>query len=166
MSQIVTIEGNEVTVSGYMPVVGSIAPSFFLVTSELSDVGLDSYGGLRKILNIFPSIDTTTCANSVREFNALASKLENTVVMCISADLPFAQSRFCGVEGIDKVVTLSTMRGADFMHDYGVAFTSGPLLGLAARAIVVLDEENKVIHSELVAEVTEEPNYKAVLAVL
>jgi len=118
------------------------------------------------VLNIFPSIDTPTCATSVRKFNAQASQLANTVVLCVSADLPFAQARFCGAEGLDNVVNLSTMRGAEFLKDYGVAIANGPLAGVAARAVVVLDEHDKVLHSELVAEIGNEPNYDAVLAAL
>ena len=136
------------------------------MAKDLSDVTLASFAGQRKILNIFPSVDTGVCATSVRKFNAEASALSNTVVLCISADLPFAQARFCGAEGLDKVVTLSTMRGASFLQDYGVAFASGPLVGLTARAVVVLDEQDKVLHSELVPEVAQEPDYAAALASL
>jgi thiol peroxidase len=143
-----------------------MAPAFSLVAKDLSDVALASFGGKRKILNIFPSIDTPTCAMSVRQFNAKANGLTNTVVLCISADLPFAQSRFCGAEGLDNVVTLSTLRGREFIEAYGVAITSGPLAGLTARAVVVLDENDKVIHSELVSEIKNEPDYAAALAAL
>ena len=118
------------------------------------------------MLNIFPSIDTPTCATSVRKFNAEAAQLKNTVVLCVSADLPFAQSRFCGAENLDNVQTLSTMRGRDFLQHYGVAIESGPIAGVAARAVVVLDENNKVLHSELVSEIKNEPNYAAALAAL
>ena len=127
---------------------------------------LASLVGIRKILNIFPSIDTPTCATSVRQFNQKANDLLNTVVLCISADLPFAQNRFCGAEGLNNVVTLSTMRGRDFLNAYGVDLASGPLAGVAARAVVVLDENNTVLHSELVAEIKDEPDYAAALAVL
>jgi thiol peroxidase len=166
MSNSVTLQGNPVSVAGHFPVAGEQAKPFSLVAKDLADLTLASFAGQRKILNIFPSVDTPTCATSVRKFNEQASALENTVVLCISADLPFAQSRFCGAEGLDKVVTLSTLRGADFMQAYGVAFSSGPLVGLTARAIVVLDGDNKVLHSELVAEVADEPNYAAALAAL
>jgi len=166
MSTSVTLRGNPVSVVGHFPVAGEQAKPLSLVAKDLADVTLANFAGQRKILNIFPSIDTPTCATSVRKFNEQASALDNTVVLCISADLPFAQSRFCGAEGLDKVVTLSTLRGAAFMEDYGVAFSSGPLVGLTARAIVVLDEHNKVLHSELVAEVANEPDYAAALAVL
>lgn len=166
MSHTITLQGNPVEVVGDFPAVGTQAKPFSLVAKDLSDVTLASFAGQRKILNIFPSVDTGVCATSVRKFNAEASALSNTVVLCISADLPFAQARFCGAEGLDKVVTLSTMRGASFLQDYGVAFASGPLVGLTARAVVVLDEQDKVLHSELVPEVAQEPDYAAALASL
>lgn len=166
MSQNVTLGGNPITINGHFPQVGDAAPAFALVAKDLSDTSLSSYAGKRKILNIFPSIDTPTCAMSVRQFNAKANDLPNTAVLCISADLPFAQARFCGAEGLDNVVTLSTLRGRVFLEDYGVAIASGPLTGLAARAVVVLDENNQVIHSELVSEIKQEPNYAAALAIL
>lgn len=162
----VTLRGNPVQVDGQLPQVGQSAPAFTLVGSGLADVSLASLAGKRKVLNIFPSIDTPTCATSVRKFNAEASKLANTQVLCISADLPFAQARFCGAEGLDNVVNLSTMRGAQFLKDYGVAIADGPLAGVAARAVVVLDENDKVLHSELVAEIGSEPNYEAAVAAL
>lgn len=145
---------------------GQQAKPFRLVGTDLSDVELASFVGKRKVLNIFPSVDTPTCATSVRKFNAQANKLANTVVVCISADLPFAQARFCGAEGLANVINLSTMRGSQFLRDYGVAITSGPLAGLAARAVVVIDEQNKVLHSELVAEIGNEPDYEAAIASL
>lgn len=162
----VTLHGSPVQVDGQLPQVGQQAPAFTLVGTGLADVSLASLAGKRKVLNIFPSIDTPTCATSVRSFNASASKLDNTVVLCISADLPFAQARFCGAEGLENVVNLSTMRGAGFLKDYGVAIADGPLTGVAARAVVVLDENDKVLHSELVAEIGDEPNYEAALAAL
>jgi thiol peroxidase len=165
MSQ-VTLKGNPVQVDGQLPAAGSKAPAFNLVAKDLSDVALDKFSGKRKVLNIFPSVDTPTCATSVRRFNEKASQLNNAVVLCISADLPFAQARFCGAEGLENVVTLSTMRGRDFLKNYGVAITSGPLAGLAARAVVVLDEQDKVLHTELVGEIAHEPNYDAALQVL
>jgi thiol peroxidase len=165
MSQ-VTLRGNPVKVDGTFPTVGDKAPEFKLVGKDLADVTLANYSGKRKVLNIFPSVDTPTCATSVRHFNESASQLDNTVVLCISADLPFAQARFCGAEGLDNVVTLSTLRGHEFIHNYGVALAEGPLAGLTARAVVVLDEHDKVIHTELVGEIANEPNYDAVLAVL
>lgn len=166
MSHTVTLQGNPVSVAGDFPVKGRQAKPFSLVAKDLSDVTLASFAGQRKILNIFPSIDTGVCATSVRKFNAEASALANTVVLCISADLPFAQARFCGAEGLDKVVTLSTMRGAAFLQEYGVAFSSGPLVGLTARAVIVLDEQDQVLYSELVPEVAQEPDYAAALAAL
>ena len=162
----VTLHGNPVSVSGQLPVKGSAAPSFSLVKGDLSDATLASFGAQRKVLNIFPSVDTPTCATSVRKFNEKLSSLTNTVVLCISADLPFAQSRFCGAEGLDRVVNLSTLRGGSFLNDYGVAIADGPLKGLAALAVVVLDGNNKVLHSELVAEIGDEPDYAAALAAL
>lgn len=162
----VNLRGNPVDVAGKLPEVGQQAPAFTLVGAGLADVSLSSLAGKRKVLNIFPSVDTPTCAMSVRKFNTEASGLTNTVVACISADLPFAQARFCGAEGLENVVNLSTMRGAEFLKDYGVALTSGPLAGVAARAVVVLDENDKVLHSELVAEIGTEPNYDAAIAVL
>ncbi len=165
MSQ-VTLRGNPVNVDGTFPAVGDKAPAFKLVGKDLADVTLANFSGKRKVLNIFPSVDTPTCATSVRHFNESASQLDNTVVLCISADLPFAQARFCGAEGLDNVVTLSTLRGHEFIKNYGVALAEGPLAGLTARAVVVLDEHDKVIHTELVGEIADEPNYAAVLAVL
>ena len=162
----VTLKGNPINVDGQLPQKGQQAPAFSLVGGDLSDVTLASLSGKRKVLNIFPSVDTPTCATSVRKFNVEASKLANTVVLCISADLPFAQKRFCGAEGLENVVNLSTMRGANFLKDYGVAIASGPLTGVAARAVVVLDENDKVLHSELVGEIADEPNYAAAIAVL
>jgi thiol peroxidase len=165
MSQ-VTLKGNPVTVDGVFPVVGKKAPDFKLVGNNLADVPLANFAGKRKVLNIFPSVDTPTCAMSVRHFNESASKLDNTVVLCISADLPFAQARFCGAEGLSNVVNLSTLRGHNFLQDYGVALSSGPLAGLAARAVVVLDEHDNVLYTELVGEIADEPNYDAALAAL
>jgi thioredoxin-dependent peroxiredoxin len=162
----VTLKGQPIRVDGRFPAVAQLAPGFTLVSKDLADVSLASFAGKRKVLNIFPSIDTGVCAASVRRFNELAGRLANTVVLCISADLPFAQARFCGAEGLDHVVTLSTMRGGDFLRDYGVAIASGPLAGVAARAVLVLDEHDKVIHAQLVGEITEEPDYDAALAAL
>jgi len=166
MTSTVTLGGNPVQVSGKFPQKGDTAPALSLVGNDLADVTLKQFAGKRKILNIFPSIDTPTCATSVRKFNQSANDIANTVVLCISADLPFAQARFCGAEGLDNVQTLSTMRGREFLEAYGVAFKSGPLVGVAARAVVVLDENNVVLHSELVAEIKNEPDYAAALAVL
>ncbi len=166
MANTVTLGGNPVEVSGRLPVKGDQAPAFSLVGKDLADVSLASLAGKRKVLNIFPSIDTPTCATSVRKFNQRANDAANTVVLCISADLPFAQSRFCGAEGLDNVLTLLTMRGADFLEAYGVAVKTGPLTGVAARAVVVLDESDHVLYSEMVGEIANEPNYDAALAAL
>ncbi|MFJ4157457.1 thiol peroxidase [Pseudomonas sp. NPDC089752] len=162
----VTLKGNPVQVKGELPKAGAQAPAFTLVAGNLADTSLKDFAGKRKVLNIFPSVDTPTCATSVRKFNAQASDLANTVVLCISADLPFAQARFCGAEGLENVQNLSTLRGGEFLESYGVAIADGPLTGLAARAVVVLDENDKVLHSELVGEIADEPNYEAALAVL
>lgn len=166
VTQTTNFKGSPVTVSGSFVQSGQQAPAFTLVGKDLGELKLSDLGGKRKVLNIFPSIDTGVCAASVRRFNELASKLENTVVLCISADLPFAQSRFCGAEGLDNVVTLSTMRARAFHTDYGVDLADGPLAGLTARAVVVLDENDKVVHAELVGEITNEPNYDEALAPL
>lgn len=166
MTTTVTLGGNPVEVSGTFPVKGQQAPAFTLVGKDLADVSLASLAGKRKVLNIFPSIDTPTCATSVRKFNQTADTLPNTVVLCISADLPFAQNRFCGAEGLNNVQTLSLMRGREFLETYGVALKTGPLAGLAARAVVVLDENDKVLYSELVSEIKHEPDYLAALASL
>ncbi|GAB7127564.1 thiol peroxidase [Silvimonas sp. JCM 19000] len=165
MSQ-VTLGGNAIPVDGAFPAKGDAAKPFTLVGKDLADVSLASFAGKNKVLNIFPSIDTPTCATSVRRFNEAASKLENTVVLCISADLPFAQARFCGAEGLANVVTLSAMRGREFLNDYGVAIAGGPLKGVAARAVVVVDANDQVLYSELVPEIKNEPDYDSALAAL
>ncbi|MBN2993972.1 thiol peroxidase [Pseudomonas cedrina subsp. fulgida] len=162
----VTLKGNPVQVEGELPKVGTQAADFTLTAGDLSNATLATFAGKRKVLNIFPSVDTPTCATSVRKFNAQANDVENTVVLCISTDLPFAQARFCGSEGLENVKNLSDFRDSDFAVDYGVAIADGPLKGLTARAVVVLDENDNVLHSELVKEIAEEPNYEAALAVL
>ncbi|WP_426139608.1 thiol peroxidase [Pseudomonas sp. DWP3-1-2] len=162
----VTRRGNPVQINGELPAVGSAAPAFTLVGGDLADVTLADFAGKRKVLNIFPSVDTPTCATSVRKFNAQANGLTNTVVLCISADLPFAQARFCGAEGLDNVKNLSTLRGGEFMKHYGVEIADGPMKGLTTRAVVVLDENDNVLHSELVSEIGHEPDYDAALSVL
>jgi len=159
----VTFKGEPLNIGGTFPRVGDSARSFMLVDKDLNDVSLSQFAGRRKILNIVPSLDTPVCAQSTRRFNELASMLPNTVVLVISADLPFAQSRFCAVENLQNVFTLSTMRGRDFHKDYGVMITDYPLAGLTARAVIVLDENDKVLHAELVQEVTREPDYDAAL---
>lgn len=166
MSNQVTLGGNPIVVGGHFPAVGEQVPGFSLVAKDLADVTLASFAGQRKVLNIFPSIDTPTCATSVRRFNQSAADLPNTVVLCISADLPFAQNRFCGAEGLNKVRTLSTLRGREFHEAFGVAIQSGPLAGVTARAVIVLDENDRVLHSERVAEIKNEPDYAAALAAL
>lgn len=165
MSQI-TLAGNPVDVAGTFPQVGDVVNNFSLVGNDLADVNLADFAGKRKVLNIFPSIDTGICATSVRVFNEKASNLADTVVLCISADLPFAQARFCGAEGLNNVKTLSTFRHHQVAEQLGVAMTSGALAGLTARAVIVLDADNKVLHSELVPEIKQEPNYEQALAVL
>lgn len=161
----VTLGGTPIDVSGNFPKVGETAPDFKLVNKDLADVSLADFAGKKKILNIVPSLDTPVCAISTKKFNDAA--VGNTTVLIISADLPFAMSRFCDAESANNVVTLSTMRGgAEFMKAYGVAITSGPLAGITARAVVVLDEANKVIYTELVPEIKQEPDYDAALAAL
>lgn len=162
----VTLEGNPLHVEGNFPQPGNKAHSFMLVDKDLNDVALSHFAGKRKVLSIVPSLDTPTCAASTRVFNEKAASLKNTVVIVISSDLPFAQSRFCGAEGIENVVTLSTLRGRDFHRDYGVLITEHPLTGLTARAVIVLDENDKVIYSQLVPEIADEPDYDAALAAL
>ena len=162
----VTLGGAPLTLFGSFPVVGQQAPDFTLVDKDLKDVSLKDYAGKRKVLNIVPSLDTAVCATSTRKFNEAASQLNNTVVLVISADLPFAMSRFCVAEGLENVVTLSLMRGRDFMRNYGVKIADTALAGVTARAVLVLDENDKVIYTELVPEITTEPNYDAALAAL
>jgi len=148
------------------PRTGSKAPAFTLTTGELGEATLATYAGKRKVLNIFPSVDTGVCAASVRHFNQDAGKLANTVVLCISADLPFAQARFCGAEGLSNVVMLSSFRNPEFRTAYGVNIENGPLAGLCARGVVVLDENDQVLYSQLVSEIKDEPDYAAALAAL
>ncbi|GLU30826.1 thiol peroxidase [Trinickia caryophylli] len=165
MSQ-VTLGGNPIDVGGTFVSAGEKAPEFSLVGKDLKPVTLADFAGKRKVLNIVPSLDTPTCATSTRKFNEAAAKLANTAVIVISGDLPFAASRFCTTEGIENVVTASTFRGRDFAKAYGVDITSGPLTGLTARAVVVLDENDKVLHAERVSEIKNEPNYDAALNAL
>lgn len=157
-------KGNPVPTSGDLPAVGRPAPAFVATTNDLRDVGLDDFPGTR-LLNVFPSIDTPVCATSVRHFNEDAGRREGVTVLNISADLPFALSRFCGAEGIDASVALSTFRGS-FLEDYGLKMTGGPLAGLAARAVLVVNPEGKVVYVELVPEIGQEPNYAAALDAL
>ena len=162
----VTLRDHPVQTSSELPAIGSEVPGFRLVDVNLKDVALHDFEGKRKVLNIFPSVDTATCALSVRQFNEKAAALKNAVVLCISADLPFAQKRFCGAEGISNGVMLSLMRGRNFAKDYGLMLETGPLAGLCARAVIVLDAQDRVIHAELVSEIANEPNYEAALKVL
>jgi len=162
----VTLKGNSLTVAGSLPRKGEQAPDFTLVNRDLQNMSLRDFAGKRKVLNIVPSLDTPTCQQSTRVFNERASAMNNAVVLVIAADLPFAMSRFCGAEGLENVVTLSTLRDHGFHRRYGVDIVDGPLEGLAARAVVVLDEKNAVLHAELVPEIANEPNYAAALAAL
>ena len=160
----ITFKGNPVATSGELPHVGVEAPGFALVKTDLSTVTRKDLLGKTVVLNIFPSVDTGVCATSVRTFNQKAAGLADTVVLCVSKDLPFAHKRFCGAEGIDKVHGVSSFRGADFGKDYGVTMVDGPLAGLLARAVVVIGKDGKVVHSQLVPEIAQEPNYDAALA--
>ncbi|GAA4300095.1 thiol peroxidase [Aestuariibaculum suncheonense] len=159
----VTLKGNAIHTSGDLPKVGTKAPDFKLTNTDLATVSLDDFAGSKVVLNIFPSIDTGTCAASVRAFNKEASELENTKVLCISHDLPFAMSRFCGAEGLDNVINLSDYKNGSFGKAYGLDFTDGPLETLHSRCVVVLDETGTVVYTEQVAEIVDEPNYKAAL---
>ncbi|MBP6096498.1 MAG: thiol peroxidase [Methyloversatilis sp.] len=166
MTQTVLLAGKPIHLAGHFPARGAKAPLFTLVGTDLADVSLESFDGRRKVLNIVPSLDTPICQTSTRRFNEQAGTLENTVVMVISADLPFAMKRFCETEGLKNVVSLSTLRGREFMANYGVEILDGPLAGLTARAVLVLDETDTVLHAELVSEIKQEPDYAAALAAL
>ena len=161
----ITLKGNPINTNGTLPTVGESAKNFNLVAADLSEQTLDDFKGNKVILNIFPSLDTPTCAASVRKFNQEANNLENTKVLCISKDLPFAQARFCGSEGLENVITLSDFR-SNFSKDYNVEITEGPLAGLASRAVIILDEEGKVIYTQQVPEIVDEPNYDEALSIL
>lgn len=165
MAQI-TLKGNPINTIGSLPQIGTEAPDFLLVKNDLSNASLDNYKGRKLILNIFPSIDTGTCASSVRTFNKKATQLDNTTVLCISKDLPFAMARFCSAEKIDNVITLSDFRDDSFGKNYNLTFTDGPLQGLLSRAIIILDETRKIIYTEQVQETITEPNYEAAIRVL
>lgn len=162
----VTLGGNPVKTSGELPKVGSKAPDFKLVNKDLGVVSLSDFAGKRLVLNIFPSVDTSTCAASVRNFNEKASELQNTTVLCISRDLPFAQKRFCGAEGLENVVNLSDFKDGSFGKDYGLEISDSALAGLHSRVVIVVDENGNVIHTEQVGEIANEPNYESALAVL
>ncbi|MEW6355902.1 MAG: thiol peroxidase [Planctomycetota bacterium] len=161
----ITLKGNPIHTCGELPAVGSKTPDFTLVGGDLADVTLASFGKKRKVLNVFPSIDTPVCALSVRKFNEAAARLKNTVVINISADLPFAQKRFCGAEGIENAKTLSCFRSS-FAKDYGLEIVDGPIAGLCSRCVIILDGANKVIYAEQVAEIAQEPDYEKALAAL
>lgn len=162
----ITLGGNPIHTSGDLPKKGSKALDFSLIKTDLSTASLADFSGKKLVLNIFPSIDTGTCAQSVRTFNENASKLDNTTVLCISRDLPFAQKRFCGAEGLENVVNLSDFKSGEFGKNYGLEIVDGPLAGLHSRVVIVLDEKGIVLHAEQVAEIADEPNYEAALAVL
>jgi len=162
----ITLKGNAIETIGSLPAVDAVAPEFTLVKTDLSELSLKDYRGKNVVLNIFPSIDTGVCAASVRRFNSEAGKNDNTVVLCISADLPFAHNRFCEAEGLKNVIPVSVFRAADFGKNYGQTITTGPLAGLLARAVVVLTPEGKVKYTEQVPEITQEPNYEAALKAL
>jgi len=161
----ITLQGNPINTVGTVPATGSAAPAFTLTAGDLSDKALADYAGKAVVLNIFPSIDTGVCAASVRKFNELAAG-SGATVLCISADLPFAQGRFCGAEGIENVENLSTFRSPSFGDDYGVRIVDGPLAGVMSRAVVVVDAEGNVVYSEQVPEIAQEPNYDAAMASL
>lgn len=159
----ITLKGNPINTVGELPVKGTNAKDFRLVDGKLNRVGLKDFKGTRLVLNIFPSLDTATCAMSVRQFNKLAGELKNTKVLCISRDLPFAQARFCGAEGLNNVITLSDYETGEFGYDYGLEIIDGPLAYLHSRAVVILDEDHKVIYTQQVPEIAQEPDYEAAL---
>lgn len=161
----VTLKGSKVDTLAQLPELGTSAPNFNLVASDLSEITLEDFAGAKLVLNIFPSIDTGTCAMSVRAFNEQAASFEGVKVLCVSKDLPFALNRFCSAEGISNLVTASGFRSS-FGEDYGLTFTSGPLNGLYSRCVIVLDEQGKVLYTEQVAEIANEPNYQDALAAL
>jgi thiol peroxidase len=162
----VTFQGNKIHLSGDLPKVGSQAPEFRLVNPDLKDVSLKDFAGKKKLLNIVPSVDTPVCAASTRKFNEFAKETGNAVLLAVSADLPFAASRFCAAENAERIIPLSMMRSRNFAEDYGVLIKDGPLEGIAARAVVVLDENDKVIYTELVPEISQEPDYDKALAAM
>ena len=162
----VTLKGNEINTLGNLPEIGNNMPNFNLVKNDLSDLSNSDLEGKKVVYNIFPSVDTGTCAASTRRFNQEASSLENTAVVCVSRDLPFAQKRFCGAEGIDNVIMASDFKNGDFGKDLGVIFTDGPLNSLLSRSVIVADENGKIVFTEQVAETANEPNYEAAIAAL
>jgi len=162
----VTLKGNPVQTIGSLPAIGETAPGFSLVDKDLKEISMQDFAGKKIVLNIFPSVDTPTCAMSVRRFNAEIAKRDNAVAVCASMDLPFAHARFCGAEGLENVVSASAFRQPEFGERYGVRITDGPLKGLFARAVVVVDEKGQVIYNQLVPEIAEEPDYDAALKAL
>ncbi len=162
----ITLKGNKINTNGTLPKVGSKAPDFVLVDGDLNNVTLDSYTGKKKLLNIVPSLDTPVCATSTKKFNEAAKKKSDAVFLMISADLPFAMKRFCAAEGTSNVIPLAMMRSRNFAKDYGVLIQDGPLAGITARAVVVIDENNKVVYTQLVPEIAQEPDYDKALVVL
>lgn len=162
----VTLKGNIVHTNGEIPGIGAKVSNFTLVDKDLKDIKLSEFSGKKKVLSILPSVDTETCATMTKKFNDFAKKHPDVAFLVISADLPFAQSRFCGAQGVQNVQTLSMMRNSDFGRDYGLLMVDGPLSGILARAVIVLDEQDKVLHAELVPEITSEPNYEAALSAL
>jgi thiol peroxidase len=160
----VTLQGTEFHTNGELPAVGDMAPDFHLVDDKLNDLHLADYSGKKKLLNIVPSLDTPTCATSTKKFNDHAKSHADVVMLVVSGDLPFAMGRFCGAEGIENVIPLSMMRSRNFAKDYGVLMTDGPLAGITARAVVVIDENDKVVYTQLVPEIADEPDYDAALA--
>ncbi len=162
----ITFQGNKIHLSGDLPKVGTQAPDFRLVNSDLKDVSLQDFAGRKKLLNIVPSVDTPVCATSTRKFNEFAKEAGDVVMLTVSADLPFAASRFCGAENVEQIIPLSMMRSRKFAEDYGVLIEDGPLEGLAARAVVVLDQNDKVIYTELVPEISQEPDYEKAMAAM
>ena len=162
----IKLKGKTVSTNGELPRIGEDAPNFILTKTDLSDITLKDVSGKKVVLNIFPSIDTEVCATSVRKFNEKIANHESAIVICVSRDLPFAHGRFCGAEGIENVISVSELRNLEFGKNYGVRITDGPLAGLLARSVVVLNESGKVIYSQLVGEITEEPDYEKALAAL
>lgn len=162
----ITLQGHPIHTNGELPKVGAAAPELKLTTGDLRDVGLGEWTGKKKVLNIFPSMDTPTCAISTRKFNEHAKAHSDTVMLMISADLPFAQARFCGNEGLENVVSLSMFRDKQFAEDYGVLIIDGPMTGLCARAVVVLDENDTVLYTQMVSEIADEPDYESALKAL
>jgi len=162
----VTLQGNEIHTNGNIPEIGAKAPDFVLVNKDLENVSLSSFSGKKKLLSIVPSLDTPVCATSTKKFNEYAKEHDDTVILVVAADLPFAMSRFCAAEAVDNIVPLSIMRSKEFSSDYGVLIEDGPLAGITARALLVLDQDNSVVYAELVSEIAEEPDYEAAMQAL